>query len=48
MCNEKYNKYEIDRINPLACGGTNETDNLQPLCIECHKQKTKEENEIGI
>jgi len=48
LCNEKYNKYEIDHINSLASGGTNEIDNLQPLCIECHKQKTKEENEIGI
>ena len=32
----------------MACGGTNEIENLQPLCIECHKQKTKEENELGV
>lgn len=48
MCNEVCSKYEIDHISPLACGGTNELDNLQPLCIDCHKQKTKEENEMGI
>ena len=33
---------------PLSAGVSNEIDNLQPLCIDCHKQKTKEEKELGI
>ena len=39
---------EIDHILPLSSGGTNEENNLQALCIECHKKKTSEENEMVI
>jgi 5-methylcytosine-specific restriction protein A len=31
---------EVDHIKPLEHGGTNEDDNLQLLCSECHKVKT--------
>lgn len=31
---------ELDHITPLHKGGDNSTDNLQGLCIECHKEKT--------
>jgi hypothetical protein len=33
--------FEIDRIVLLSAGGSNELDNLQPLCISCHKEKLK-------
>ena len=35
--------YQIDHIIPLWEGGTNEEENLQPLCAECHAQKTQKE-----
>ena len=31
---------ELDHIKPVARGGGNDDDNLQPLCDECHKDKT--------
>jgi 5-methylcytosine-specific restriction protein A len=37
-------KYEVDHIIRLADGGSNEIDNLQILCKECHKAKTNAEN----
>tara|TARA_B110000027_G_scaffold104186_1_gene110445 strand:- start:144 stop:554 length:411 start_codon:yes stop_codon:yes gene_type:complete len=32
--------YEVDHINPLYKGGTNEITNLQALCRNCHGKKT--------
>lgn len=32
--------YEVDHIVPLYQGGTNETNNLQALCRQCHGKKT--------
>jgi 5-methylcytosine-specific restriction endonuclease McrA len=32
---------ELDHIQPLNDGGTNDESNLQPLCKVCHKAKTK-------
>ena len=40
-------KFEIDHIKALANGGTNDIDNLQILCKECHYTKTKDEAEEG-
>lgn len=34
---------EVDHIKPLHLGGTDERSNLQPLCAECHEQKTRAE-----
>lgn len=34
---------EVDHIVPLIDGGTDYDDNVQALCIACHKQKTKAE-----
>ena len=48
ICKIKITKFEIDHIVPLSAGGSNDIDNLQPLCNDCHKQKTKEEKELGI
>jgi len=30
----------VDHIVPLADGGTNDRENLQPLCHSCHTRKT--------
>ena len=32
--------HEVDHILPLRDGGTNDRDNLQPLCGPCHDDKT--------
>lgn len=44
-CKEKKSseELEIDHIIPVKMGGSNDYDNLQPLCIECHLKKTKGE-----
>ena len=34
-------KLEIDHIHELRHGGTNDFDNFQLLCHECHRIKTK-------
>ena len=31
---------ELDHIVPLCKGGPDTTENCQPLCTACHKQKT--------
>jgi 5-methylcytosine-specific restriction endonuclease McrA len=38
---------EVDHIRPLASGGTNTLDNLQPLCVPCHRLKTRQERKGG-
>ena len=32
--------WDLDHIIPIALGGADETQNLQVLCIPCHKDKT--------
>jgi 5-methylcytosine-specific restriction protein A len=46
-CQLSCEKFEIDHVVPLSDGGTNDIDNLQPLCVECHKKKTEEERKNG-
>lgn len=36
-------EFDIDHIIPIAIGGKNTIDNLQPLCKSCHKEKSKTE-----
>lgn len=36
-----------DHIKPFANGGTNDPENLQMLCIACHKEKSAAEKEEG-
>lgn len=32
---------EVDHIKPLHKGGTDDQDNLQGLCHDCHSDKTR-------
>jgi 5-methylcytosine-specific restriction protein A len=34
---------QVDHIKAKAVGGTDEDNNLQPLCGPCHKAKTARE-----
>jgi 5-methylcytosine-specific restriction protein A len=34
---------QVDHTKPLADGGTDTPDNVQPLCTPCHKAKTARE-----
>lgn len=34
---------ELDHIIPLAAGGADIEGNMQPLCVKCHKAKTRRE-----
>jgi len=34
---------QIDHKVPLEQGGSNDDDNLQPLCNDCHQAKTAAE-----
>lgn len=31
---------QVDHITPKAYGGTDHPDNLQAICLACHRQKT--------
>lgn len=43
-CHTPYNiTHQVDHIIALCLGGTDNWDNLQPLCIECHRKKTAED-----
>ena len=35
---------QVDHIINKAIGGTNDLDNLQAICIDCHKAKTRQES----
>ena len=35
---------EVDHKIPLSRGGTNDTDNLEILCVRCHALKTQQES----
>ena len=47
-CKIKTDTLQYDHITPLSCGGLNDVENIQPLCVSCHKEKTAEENRLGI
>lgn len=35
--------HQIDHIVALCLGGTDDWDNLEPLCVKCHRKKTVED-----
>ncbi|WP_424967324.1 HNH endonuclease [Dinoroseobacter sp. S375] len=39
---------EVDHITPKKQGGTNDLDNLQSICTDCHKAKTRAENSTTL
>lgn len=36
---------EVDHVVPVALGGSDSEDNLQGLCVDCHKKKTSQDIE---
>jgi 5-methylcytosine-specific restriction protein A len=49
MCDEKglvTPGAEMDHIVPLFMGGTNDDENLQMLCVECHRKKSADD--LGV
>jgi hypothetical protein len=47
MCCIKKEKFEIYHVRAFSNGGTNETNNSQPLYKACHLVKTSDESEQG-
>ena len=46
-CNNPLNQYfQIDHIVAIQFGGTDEMDNLQALCSNCHLEKSCIENKV--
>ena len=39
--------YQVDHIKPKAQEGDDSLDNLQSLCVQCHKEKTQKEARHG-
>ncbi len=35
---------QVDHVKPLAMGGTDDLDNLESICHQCHSVKTAAEN----
>ena len=43
-CDEKLGQgYELDHKQPLCDNGSDDMDNMQPLCLPCHAEKCSEE-----
>lgn len=37
---------EVDHVTPKSRGGTDELNNLQSICSDCHKLKTQAEKDL--
>lgn len=50
VCEEVVSEnYEVDHVVPLFLGGSNDRENLQLLCPECHRSKTaRDRNESSV
>ena len=46
-CHLQSKDYEYDHIESLSAGGTNDIDNFQILCHDCHLKKTTKEQQDG-
>ena len=44
-CGNSKRELQCDHVVPVADGGSDELDNLQLLCVKCHKKKTAKEHE---
>ncbi|MAG66595.1 MAG: HNH endonuclease [Pseudomonadales bacterium] len=44
-CGKVTHELELDHIVNVAQGGTDDDENLQSLCVPCHKQKTAMESQ---
>lgn len=38
---------EVDHIKPLSQGGTDDDNNLESVCRDCHRTKTQKEARLG-
>jgi 5-methylcytosine-specific restriction protein A len=45
MCGRATIELEVDHKVPLSQGGAEHETNLQSLCIDCHDQKTRGEQQ---
>lgn len=44
ICGEELTKsYQVDHIVPFSAGGKTTLENLQALCLNCHKQKSSQD-----
>jgi 5-methylcytosine-specific restriction protein A len=47
VCGQVTTALEVDHIVNRAQGGSDDDENLQAICIPCHKVKTASESAIG-
>lgn len=47
MCKERVKDYEIDHIEQHALRGNDDRSNLQCLCANCHREKTRNDRHFG-
>lgn len=48
QCGRVTTDLECDHIVNTAQGGTDDKDNLQSLCVDCHKKKTQKESKFSL
>lgn len=47
VCGRVGGELELDHILNVARGGTDDDDNLQTICTDCHRPKTFAESQAG-
>ena len=48
MCEDSNSNFEVDHIVPRISGGTDEFENMQLICLNCHQTKTTYEAQSRI
>ena len=43
LCDDHLEKYEIDHIQAISDGGSDDRSNLRALCLPCHAQVTRDQ-----